>query len=480
MKTSSQIQPKGSVLLVALLTIAILAVICATSLQITSQNTSTGMQTASWQQALTGTESGVDAAIRALNENGVSGANAWTNWISVSQSGTSVPTTEPSASPSPATGPPDSTHYNYLPSSKLTTSFSNNEGATSVSTWVTIDRAGMLASQDTYGNQWYRVRATGQANVSGPARVSNNRLDSDLRNTIALKFNRKGGNNLGPTRTVEVILAPASNGTGILLKNWLVMSGGGTIHGDVGMLNSSGSDLHSTYLYGNLFYSGTTAPKNTTDVQGNIVTPYSATITAPTDPTWASGTYTSVSAGNPGTLAAGNGSNPTYYKVSGDLTVSGGNTLLIQKHDNSSGNKIYIWVTGKLTTSGSGYIQQDSNVQVTWYVDGDITVSGDSYQNTSGRASYLTINGIGTNNKFTDSGSGTFTGTVNAPGYDATVSGSGAYTGSLIANDLTVSGGASFNQSGGGGSLGNYAFASWFEDNSDPTHKDVNGYYIIY
>jgi hypothetical protein len=90
------------------------------------------------------------------------------------------------------------------------------------------------------------------------------------------------------------------------------------------------------------------------------------------------------------------------------------------------------------------------------------------------------------NHKFTDSGSATFTGTVDAPAFSGnTISGSGDYTGAFIGSDLTISGSASFHydeslNAGSNPTIGNYAFASWFEDNSDPTHKDVNGNYIVY
>ena len=98
-----------------MLTITILALICATSLYITSQNATSDMQTASWQQSLTAAESGVDAAIRALNNKN------WTNWISVNQNANDLPATEPVPSPSPsASVAPDSSHYNFLPSSALT------------------------------------------------------------------------------------------------------------------------------------------------------------------------------------------------------------------------------------------------------------------------------------------------------------------------------------------------------------------------
>jgi hypothetical protein len=48
--------------------------------------------------------------------------------------------------------------------------------------------------------------------------------------------------------------------------------------------------------------------------------------------------------------------------------------------------------------------------------------------------------------------------------------------GALISDTLTISGSASFHfdeslLSGASTSVGNYAFASWFEDNSDPTRS---------
>ena len=494
--------------MVAMLTITILTMICATSLYVTSQNSTTRIQTAAWQQSLTGAESGVDLAIAALN------TGTWTGW----KLGTaaSPPSAEPSPAPTAApVGPPDSSHYNLLPSSSVysLTMPGQSEGATSVTNWVTVDTGGMLPGQDTNGKQWYRIRATGQSNLVSPARVSSNKLDSNLRNTISLKFNRKASagttNYLGPSRTIEVIMQPLASGgwaRGITLKNWISMSGSAFVdsfdsgnafksstiggiagqyditkrqsHGDIGSTNSASSDLRNTYVYGGLSYSGT-AVKNTTNVQGTISTPFSVSIPAQSAPTWASGTYTTYTGGganppNSGTFTAGNQNNPVYIKVNGDLTVSSsGNPLNVVQHDNSAGNQIYIWVTGKLTTQGSGYIAQDANVKVTYYVGGDITVSGSSYNNKSGLASSLTIVGYGTSNKITDSGSGNFIGTINAPGYDATISGSGAYMGALVANTLTLSGSGGFHydealsSGGASSSVGNYAFASWFEDNSD-------------
>src|SRR5260370_32868172 len=110
---------QGTVLVIALLTITIMTLICATSLYITSQNANAGMQTASWQQALTGAESGVDAAIRALNEwnngNPVPGSSPWANWKTAPLP---LPTAEPqSGTGNAASAAPSLSQYNYLRSS---------------------------------------------------------------------------------------------------------------------------------------------------------------------------------------------------------------------------------------------------------------------------------------------------------------------------------------------------------------------------
>jgi hypothetical protein len=305
---------------------------------------------------------------------------------------------------------------------------------------------------------------------------------------------------------------------GVTLKNTISLSGGSSVidsydsgnafkstngqydvtkrqsHGDIGTLNTGGnnSDLRSTYVYGNLSYSGG-APKNTDKVQGTISTPFSVSIPAQSAPTWAAGTYTSYTGGgsnppNSGNFYAAHSGTPTYIKVTGDLVISSsGNPLHIVQHDNGGTEQVYIWVTGKFTTQGSGYVNQDSNVQVTYYVGDDITVSGSSYQNHAGLASYLTINGYGSDGKFTESSATTaFIGTVDAPNYDFTISGGAPFDGALIGNSLTLSGGSGLHYDealGGGGAsttVGNYAFASWFEDNAIPNHKDANGNYVIY
>jgi hypothetical protein len=500
MKTCSKaFRQHGSVLVIALLTITILTAICVTSLYIASQNANAASQAASWQQALSGAESAVDQAIAALN------TTTWTNWVTLTGS---VPNLQPQpgSTPPAANAPPTTGHYNYLSSSVSPQSGGYNvngdivasgEGNPLVSMWTTIDSAGLPL--DSNGNQWYRIRATGTAAAVGPVRISNQRLDNDLRK-IGLRFDRKTNNAIASpqaTRTIEVVVQALAQSIwvrGITLKGNITMSGGGTVdsfnssdpfkstiglydatkrqsHGDIATTSSgTTSNLNNTYVYGSIAYSGS-AIKNTTNVQGTISTPFNATIPATSDPGWTSGMWNSSVSQVNGTaiVTAGTKTAPTRYKLS-QLTVSGGNTLTIAGNGGGTDGYIEIWVTGKMTTSGTGYITQDPSVHVTYWVDNDITLSGNSYLNLAGLAQNVVINGVGTGHKITESGSAAFVGVINAPGFDATISGGGSYNGAIIANSLTISGGSglhydeALNTNGASTAIGNYAFASWFED----------------
>ena len=214
------------------------------------------------------------------------------------------------------------------------------------------------------------------------------------------------------------------------------------------------------------------------------------------------GTYATLSGGgNPpqnggitvtSITANGTAASPELIIINGDFTISGGKTFTINATTtgnpavvSSANSYVTIWVKGKFTTSGSGLVTQASGTNVKWIVDNDITVSGDAYSNHNGTAATDSFIGIG-NHKFTDSGSATFTGTVDAPSFTgSTISGSGDYTGAFLGSDLTISGSGSFHydetlNGNSNPTIGNYAFASWFENNSDPTHKDVSGNYVVY
>jgi hypothetical protein len=514
---------QGTVLLTSLLTMTLMSFICATSLYIASQNTNSGMQTASWQQALTGADTGVDEAIAALNTQG------WTNWKKVTSS--QLPTSQPSGGANTTTAPA-SGEYNYLISATplaCPVPAASPEGNTVVTWWATVDTAGLQATDDANANQWYRVRATGVSQArpgfgSSP-RVSNNRLDNDLRK-LSFFRNRQTGSTISAlqaSRTIEVVVQPVvtqqpippSNfwARGITTRNWMSMAGGGNSlipvvdsfnssdptkstlglydpikrqnHGDLAMVNSTSggttADLRGAWVYGDLTYSGP-AVQNIDNVHGTKSTPFNKIIPDTADPTWTpTATYTGGSV--PPFLAAGTKANPVCIKINGDFTVPTGQTVTINTQSllNTDPNNNYIefWVTGKFTVAVGGLISQNLAVHATWYVDGNIIVNGDSYLNLSRHAANLSFIGVGASHTVTESGVLPFWGTINAPGFDVTISGIGGYYGAVIGDTLTLNNLGSIHYDEAlRGIVGNvpgnnnfaidhYAFASWFEDNSD-------------
>ncbi len=179
--------------------------------------------------------------------------------------------------------------------------------------------------------------------------------------------------------------------------------------------------------------------------------------------------------------------------INGDFTVNGGQTAKgcrfpIRASTGTVAKTTYlvVWVKGKYTTSGNGVVSQGANTNVTWIVDNDITTSGNSYSNSgagSRAANTLFVQPSGTYNvatqtwsnqhKITISGTGDWIGQINAPSATVVVSYGGSLVGALIADNLNVSGGSGFHYDEAlstkpDQSIGNYAFASWFEDNSAP------------
>jgi hypothetical protein len=541
------IHRKGSVLVIALMTITILTMICATSLYITSQNANATTQTTSWQQALAAAEAAVDQGMNALN------TNAWTGWFTITGS---LPNAKPTDTAAPATGKPIAGQYNYYVPPSLSL---QGEASNKMNMWVTVDPVDTTTFR-TGNGQSYRVRATGLVAAPGPARVSNQKLDNDLRK-ISLRFDRNAGGTVTTpqaARTIEVIAQPNAGSTstlGIVSRNAFTMGGssdfidsfnstnplysinghyvngqyvGGQYdstkppgsegsHGDVGIVNSTGSNLNNGgQIYGNLTYSGPAVQGKTKNVYGTISTPFNATVPSVPAPNWPAGSYyTALPAaqGNVITIQGdpnaspptGTASNPLRYQVS-SIAVSGNTqTIAIKSPTDSNGqplsgyDNVQIWVTGaggagtvingvlysmSITGNNSG-ITQDSNANVKFYVQGNIDITGNGIVNQSNSAANLWIYGIsptdGSNPILQIAGNGNFIGVVDVPDYNVTYTGSGSnggnntysFIGAVIANMLTIQGNGSLHYDEALKSLlpnlgpTTYSYASWFEDNGD-------------
>ena len=214
--------------------------------------------------------------------------------------------------------------------------------------------------------------------------------------------------------------------------------------GNIFVINNTGSDLRNAFVYGDLTYSGPPV-KNYANVQGSFATPCNATMSAVNDPTWSNGSFVQYTGGGapPGSgvfVANGTATNPTQIKVLGDFTVPGGKSFSIVT-DTQVDRYLTVWITGKFTTSGSGRLTQDPLAHVTWIVDKDIAISGDNYNNLSGKAGNVSLLAVGVG-KINITGSTSLIATIDAPFRELNISGTAGLSGDLVSSTLNLSGGS--------------------------------------
>ena len=452
----------GSATLAALGILAVTLLVLSTALIEASHRYRTSHQSTRWAQAGQAAEAGADIAMNSA-QNGSWVADGW----------------------SAAPGSPGS--------AAITKTFTVGISAPDsgpITAAVSVDEVSVG------GSNYLRIQSIGSTTVYGGSVSGIDDNDVMLRK-LSFRFNRYTGASMSTPqsmRMVEILAKPKSPFTmALLLNNQLTMSGGGVIdsfdssnsakstnglydqtkrqtNAKVGINNTQGqTDLKGTYVYGSLAYSGTT-PSNDGNVTGGVTSPFSKPITAVTAPTWSSYNATPTIINNSATLTGGTQSSPALYKVS-SLTVAGGKSLTLAPYAAGQQSYMEIWVTGDFTTSGSGFIDQQAGVHVTYHIQGSLTVSGSSFNNEGGIAANNTIDMMnpptGVSQKVTVSGGGTFIGVIDAPGADFDISGSASFSGALIGNTMNISGGASVHydqalaNSGGGGS--GYTFVSEVE-----------------
>src|SRR4030081_3808155 len=146
MKTSTfRSNQSASVLLVAVLATAILALALACTIVIATNKYHGAFQAASWQEALRAAESGADLAMAGASN------SSWSGWYTASGSPPRA-LANPTPASSASNGLPASGSYNYT----TTTINHGGEGNTRLSMFVTIYAPSSLISPS---GQWYRIRS---------------------------------------------------------------------------------------------------------------------------------------------------------------------------------------------------------------------------------------------------------------------------------------------------------------------------------
>jgi hypothetical protein len=146
--------------------------------------------------------------------------------------------------------------------------------------------------------------------------------------------------------------------------------------------------------------------------------------------------------------------------------------LILAPHETGAESYINIWVTGKMSVSANGYIEQQPGVHVQIFCEDDIELGGGGVVNQSNVAANLQVFGITPESgtpKVTVSGNAGFTGVLNAPEFPLEISSNGTFAGAVIAKTIKLSGSGDFhydealaNFSSTGSTK--YQYASWIED----------------
>ena len=241
----------GSVMLVSLITVLILLLVIGTTMLSTTNKYFTAYQWASWQEALQGAESGADIAMAELRKDvavghNASGAVPWAGWNLGKYKTVSGVKVRDTSTYKLVAG--DGTYNdgnsgsgNNLPVSVSTvltgtspkfdfltynTSLSSHagEGNNNLKITVTVDAPASLIETVTQ-KHWLRVRASGTTDLTGPARVSEDKLDNRLRK-LGLMFDKAlswQGEEIDvtklkrqSTRQIELIAKPTSLFSGAL------------------------------------------------------------------------------------------------------------------------------------------------------------------------------------------------------------------------------------------------------------------------
>ena len=494
----------GSTTLLAMITLATLALAGATVLSAVSRRYHGNEQVQGWQEALFAAEGGADIGLANLRWKVVSGSptafDSSLGWVSTTSG--------------------SNTTYTY----RTPTVVQTGEGATQTWAVVTIDAptattpAGL---KDTKGSQWYRIRSTGHARLPGLKRASidalqdaNARRGNSLRK-LNLLYDRSTGGQLAipeATRTIEQIIQPkTSGGWALLARTTLTISGPQIIDSydstdstkstnglydaakrqKNGSVYSNGSASTALTIglgekvYGNAATNGSnfTDPHKTIQSPGTINNSTNTPLPVIPDPDWGmpgqptiNGTVTTVTSTN--TISVDSDSTQNYYKLS---AISAPLTIAL-KPGVTTGT-INIWLTGSASTSGSITIAKGATVNIYFTGDTFHPSNTNSINNLNLDPSTFTIYGTGT---YAGSGPGidihvggsggvqNFYGTVYAPyrkinlKYDGNTNydPASAFNGSFVGDTIILKGSVHYDEAAGGGSgpVVDYSRVSYVED----------------
>lgn len=194
---------EGTVLVAAVLTVAILASISAAALFSVGARHQNSYQGAGWREALTAAESGVERTMADLRTTIDDPTNAWAGWGVVDAAGnpTTVQTIDRDG------------RWAAGYTLRMNATLPAQSGETRQTRYsVLVDVPSTLAPTAKRWNQAYRIRSTGTSELPGSVRAASDQRDTQLRRLSLLWDRTLGSKTSTPlaTRTIEVVAKPES------------------------------------------------------------------------------------------------------------------------------------------------------------------------------------------------------------------------------------------------------------------------------
>ena len=485
MMKSARHNRAGSVLSIALITTAVLIALGATTLSVMRSRYRQVHQTAAWQESLLSAEAGVDIAMNELRKNLYDPANAWAGWAHSNGDSNGV-------------GDFNTTDGTIYYSSNVV--MHQGEGGQRSWSKITADAPAFLKTAK--GDQWYRIRSIGVAEVPGGAVVAGDKRDLELRR-FDLKYDHRNKTAVASPqvgRAIEAIIKPVgvfrlalfgvkqidmtdqnivvdsydSRDTSKSTNGWYDQTKRqkkGDIATD-GVLISAGN----AHIYGDASTNGGTV-LNSGNVTGEIRNDFYQEVFSVTRPNVSPDPATPSTITGTAIVDAKAGT-PSQFAFS-QVNLTGNNTLRIRGAANGSDTYAQIIVNGDVNTTGNGAIILDPGVHVRFFVAGNMDMRGNGFDNPNYPLN-LQVYGLDrpTNadgspqspGSFKISGNGGFCGTVYAPSYSVEMVGGGnadtiygAFSGWTVR--MTGVQAVHYDEAlGDGGLISDYKVVSWFED----------------
>ena len=471
-------------MLISLFFMSILAATGAITFTILQSRYRQVHQNATWQEALLASEAGIDIAVNEMRKELLTPGTAWSGW-SNSPTGQAIPNASPTAGSV------------YYTSQVL---LREGEGGQRSFSQIAVDAPSFL--RDASGEQWYRVRSLGVAEIPGGAVVAGDKEDLALRK-FSLRYDRRSGVQLArpqATRLIEAIVKPVGtfrvallgantislNNHNIVVDSYDSRDSNKSTNGfydpdkrqQNGNIATNGTliDAGNAHIYGSASTNGGTV-LDSANVTGEIRDDFYQDLFAVTRPDVSPDPYSLGNVNGTAVIDA-NAGDPSQTVLS-SIQLSGTDTLRIRGSATGEPTYAQIIVNGNITLSGQASIIVDPGVHVRIFVAGDADITGQGISNPNSPL-HVQVYGLDrptnpdgspeTPGKMKIAGNGGFRGTVYAPSYDLTMVGGGtedSIYGSFVGWTVNMTGVQAVHYDealGEGGLISDYKVVSWFED----------------